>query len=542
MKRRDFIKNMAATAGSISPLLKYSGSLALLSSTAMASAPFFSDYKAIVVLNLDGGSDSMTTFPPTGEETYAQYKEIREDIAVENKDLRKSQYYQTDDNGHYVVEYGDGNGHKQPYWPEENASGDVINQFKIGSYHTRKNAEPEGEFTGMGIHAFMPELAALYDNKKLSIVSNVGPLVEPIFKDGVKQRGVKYPQFLYSHKHQTKAVDSMDWDVAGSTGWAGRLADRWMLDDAAGLNLSFTGGGGLFNGLSTSGLGLTRSGLKSFRVGNSYLVRLSDAIENGTITEENNFRRVYAQHLKNQARFIDNFNSKWSSEAPNFNNYTAKNAYGKKLFDVGADTVKFREDYGLRNHHGLSGDLLDSFRDTAKMINLSKKTFGSKRQIYYINDTGYDYHSAQSGVQTKHLRTMSMAVSDFYKAIEEMGMDKEVLVVMTSEFGRTLKSNINGTDHGWGGHSFMLCGDPAFNGGNVFGSVMDDLSAEGRYTTTRRSRIIPSTSMEQMMAPALKWFGVDEETMTHVLPNLHKFKPDSDSDDIETAFLQDVFA
>ncbi len=540
MNRRDFIKNMVATVGSASPLLKMGGGLGLLSSATMASSVPTDGFKALVIVNLNGGSDSMNTFIPTAEDTHAQYKEIRTTLGIEREDLSKSEFYKTDNKGHYVVEMGDANGDKQPYWPDDGytlgTESNKDGQYRLGSYHTK---DPDGNSTGLGIHAFMPELAALYDNKKLSIVSGVGILVEPTFNKDGKIPGAKHPPFLFSHSHQSKAVSSLTWKALDRTGWAGRLADKWSaggkINGDIGLNLSFTGGGNIFHGIRTSGLNLTSSGLKKYPIGNDYINKVYE-----TVHEENNFNRVYNKKLSQQARFIDFVNDTWQL-APDFDTFDTKNAYGKNLFDTGGESFEFRQLLGMRTHHGLSAGIYNSFRDTAKMLKLSRDTFNNNRQVFYIDQGGYDYHGGQLEVQTKHLRTMSMAVSDFYKALEEMGMEKEVLVIQTSDFGRTMMSNNDGTDHGWGGHGFMLCGDPKFNGGNVFGRVMEDVSLSGPYAVTNRARILPSTAMEQMMAPALKWFGVDEATMAHVLPNLYKFKPGKDTDDIETAFLQGVF-
>jgi uncharacterized protein (DUF1501 family) len=132
-----------------------------------------------------------------------------------------------------------------------------------------------------------------------------------------------------------------------------------------------------------------------------------------------------------------------------------------------------------------------------------------------------------------------MAVSDFQKAIDEMGMGEEVVTVSLSDFGRTLKNNSDGTDHGWGGHSFIMSSATAFQGGNTFGTVMDDLRLDGINTYTQKGRIIPTTSIEQMLAPCLKWFGVDTTLMATVLPNLANFK--TDQADVESSFLQGVF-
>jgi hypothetical protein len=62
---------------------------------------------------------------------------------------------------------------------------------------------------------------------------------------------------------------------------------------------------------------------------------------------------------------------------------------------------------------------------------------------------------------------------------------------------------------------------------------MEDFSL---YSYTEKARIIPTTSIEQMLAPVLNWFGVDEVLMSSVLPNLQNFGSGED------AFLQGVFS
>jgi uncharacterized protein (DUF1501 family) len=162
-----------------------------------------------------------------------------------------------------------------------------------------------------------------------------------------------------------------------------------------------------------------------------------------------------------------------------------------------------------------------------------------KRQVFYVRQGGYDSHSGQIEDHGFNLRALSLSLADFYKALEEMGLSDKVLVLSTSDFGRTLKSNGDGTDHGWGGHSFMLCGDSTFNGGKTFGTVMSDLSLTGVNAYTNKARMIPTTSIEQMLAPALNWFGVDETAMQTILPNLQNFKTD---ETLQSAYLQSVFS
>ena len=88
-----------------------------------------------------------------------------------------------------------------------------------------------------------------------------------------------------------------------------------------------------------------------------------------------------------------------------------------------------------------------------------------------------------------------------------------------SDFGRTLASNGNGSDHGWGGHHFVVGG--AVNGGQFYGTApqvsltSDDQVGQGR--------LLPSTSVDQLAATLASWFGVSSSEINTILPNVNRF-------------------
>ena len=201
-------------------------------------------------------------------------------------------------------------------------------------------------------------------------------------------------------------------------------------------------------------------------------------------------------------------------------------------------------DIGLEVH-GLDSRLFKYLESIARFIKIGKDHFGYKRQVFYMVMGGFDFHSGQMVDHTQRLRSISLAVSDFYKALEEMGLQDKVLLATTSDFGRTLLSNGDGTDHGWGGHQFVMCGDSNFNGGKMVGTPVDNYKLESNNTNfypsyNIKGRLIPTTSIEQMFAPVLDWFGVDESTMASALPNLKNFQ--TQSGDYKSAFLSGLFS
>ena len=88
------------------------------------------------------------------------------------------------------------------------------------------------------------------------------------------------------------------------------------------------------------------------------------------------------------------------------------------------------------------------------------------------------------------MQRVNDAMSAFYAATVELGVANKVTTFTASDFGRTLSSNADGSDHGWGSHQFVMGG--AVNGGRFYGTAphvsiqTDDQVGQGR--------LLPSTS------------------------------------------------
>ncbi|MGC7986107.1 DUF1501 domain-containing protein, partial [Salmonella enterica] len=66
------------------------------------------------------------------------------------------------------------------------------------------------------------------------------------------------------------------------------------------------------------------------------------------------------------------------------------------------------------------------------------------------------------------LGKLADALSQFDTDLVAMGMQDQVTTFTASDFGRTLTSNGDGSDHGWGSHHFVMGG--AVKGGRFYGS------------------------------------------------------------------------
>ena len=98
--------------------------------------------------------------------------------------------------------------------------------------------------------------------------------------------------------------------------------------------------------------------------------------------------------------------------------------------------------------------IADSLKDAAKVMFADLGT-----RIYYTQQGSYDTHSGELLTHEKLIGDMSTAVDDFYDDLKEHGRENDTLILSFSEFGRRIKDNGSGTDHGSGGVAFLIGGE-----------------------------------------------------------------------------------
>ena len=77
-------------------------------------------------------------------------------------------------------------------------------------------------------------------------------------------------------------------------------------------------------------------------------------------------------------------------------------------------------------------------------------------RIFYTQDAGYDTHANQNPIQPQLLGDLSQAIADFHADLEEHNASDNVLMFVFTEFGRRVKDNGSGTDHGSGGAAYAI--------------------------------------------------------------------------------------
>jgi uncharacterized protein (DUF1501 family) len=98
-------------------------------------------------------------------------------------------------------------------------------------------------------------------------------------------------------------------------------------------------------------------------------------------------------------------------------------------------------------------------------------------------------------------------------------LQNNVTLFSASEFGRSLTTNAQGSDHAWGGNQFVMGG--AVQGKRIFGTYPDLF--QNNPLDTGRGRLIPTTSVDQLAAELAIWLGIQKSDLPLILPNIGRF-------------------
>lgn len=546
LNRRDFMKYL--TQASALGALGSVGQLSLMSQ-AVAAAPSFSDYKALVCVFLYGGNDSFNMLLPTGSAAgtgHSDYASIRGSLAVANNDLGLNSL----DLDNTKLSTGTGN----PY----HVDGSEESAYLRGVYDLSSKG------SDLGVNSVMPELAQLIKDNKASVIANVGNLVAPgVTRDQIKSGTANLPLFLFAHNHQQRALQTGQGDNLNSVGWAGRIADNWSGINGGsdlGLNISYFGNDRMLIGDSTvplvvgtgsppritglNSLGGTaeqdrRALLKSLAgeqsVSSSFNV---DFNTGNTFTTSDPFKQLYGSSQRKSMAVFDQLYQSWNNSALTYN---VTDSYGGDLFSVPSQS-----DLGFSS--GIGGGLIKQLEAVAKMIDLgANNALGSaqhNRQVFMVRLGGFDTHAGQVSKHPLLLREISLALWKFQKALEEKGHANKVTTFTMSDFGRTVSNNGDGTDHAWGAHHIVMGGDGNNTAGNLKGGqvlgTLPDLRLDGVDDQGAKGRIIPTLAQDQLNATLCNWFGVDQALMPTIFPNIQKFETTPSM--VSSAYLNDLFA
>jgi uncharacterized protein (DUF1501 family) len=123
-------------------------------------------------------------------------------------------------------------------------------------------------------------------------------------------------------------------------------------------------------------------------------------------------------------------------------------------------------------------------------------------QVYYTTYGSFDTHGGELIAHTKLWQDVSGAVHAFYQDLEAHGWENDATVLIWTEFGRRIRDNGTGTDHGSGGSAFVIGG--AVQGGlyGEYPSLKPEDQLEGDLHFNNDFRSTYTTLLE-------RWFGLE---------------------------------
>jgi len=144
---------------------------------------------------------------------------------------------------------------------------------------------------------------------------------------------------------------------------------------------------------------------------------------------------------------------------------------------------------------------------------------GARRQVFFVGVGGFDTHDNQTANHGALMGRASQAIAYFDRLLGSVGAQAETTLFTASDFGRTLTSNGDGTDHGWGSHHLVMGG--SVRGGDLYGRY--PIVGVGTPDDVGQGRLLPALSVDQYGATLARWFGLSESQIGDVFPNLANF-------------------
>jgi len=358
---------------------------------------------------------------------------------------------------------------------------------------------PSGSMLDYGLHPSMNGVQNLFNNGKLSFIANIGTLMDNMSISEYKNKTKAVPLGLFSHSDQIQQWQTGLKDQRTAIGWGGKVAD--IINDQGNsgnisMNISLSGTNIFQAGNDTVGYALNENGTISMeKYGNTD--NLLNTIRTNAVTNlmAHNYQDIFKNTFKNTMQNSHDAHVEFSRALQNFKG--------------------FREET-FTKVNPISQDL----KMIASTIGMHKE-LGFNRQIFFLNFGGWDHHDKLLGNHESMIGILSSAMEEFYDGLEQHHLSDQVLTFTTSEFGRTLTSNGDGSDHAWGGNVMVMGGENLIKGQQIFGSY-PSLELRGP-DDVGNGVILPTLSTDSYFTEIAKWFGVDTPDLKVLFPQIGNF-------------------
>jgi uncharacterized protein (DUF1501 family) len=438
--------------------------LELNSLAAMAQESGGSDYRALVCVYLQGGNDGHGTVIATDPTSFAAFTQAR--------------------------------------------SGAPGLAYPMGELLPITLKTPQSDRT-FALNPSLIGVQNLFNEGRAAIVANTGTLIAPATKTQINANSVPLPASLFSHFDQTAAWQAIASNLGSSerVGWGGALADAI---EAMNVNSN-----SMFTCISTAGNALFLAGQTSFQLnctpagpvpiyglaqppfGSPAATNPLNAIL--TADESNLFAKEYGVVINRSIQ--------------------AQKMLASAMPPAGDGGVANPQQYLDPTTMMLTDNPLANSLQTVARIIAGRASLGVARQIFYVQLGSFDTHDGQAQQHAQLLTQLGAAFEYFDGLMTGMGLGSQVTTFTISDFGRTLTSNSDGTDHGWGSHHIVVGG--AVQGQDMYGQY--PVIGTNQVNDLGQGRLIPTTAVEQYAGTLARWFGLSDSQIREVFPNFGNF-------------------
>ncbi len=308
---------------------------------------------------------------------------------------------------------------------------------------------------GLALNPALSDIKALYDEGKVALINGIG-----------------YPNPNRSHFRSMDIWHTCEPEKVGTEGWLGR-AIRDLDPKAENVLTGVNFGRGLPRAMALTGVPVA-----SVAVLETYGVLTGISGEEERSQALDLFSRMYSP-IAGTGHVMDYLGSTGLDALKGADIL-------KTVPDMYRSSVEYNDSIIGRNLQGI-----------AKVLTANLGT-----RIFYTQQPGYDTHANQGPVHSNLLSHLSQAIKDFYDDLREHDASDNVLMYIFTEFGRRVKDNGSGTDHGAGGLA-MAIGDPVKGGiYSEYPSLKEGDLVEGDLEHNIDFRGVYGTVAE-------KWLGLD---------------------------------
>ena len=276
----------------------------------------------------------------------------------------------------------------------------------------------------------IPEDQVIPIDGELAFNPNMGP-IKKLYDEGKVAiiHGIGYENSPRSHFRSMDIWHTCEPDIVGTEGWAGRVI-RDLDPNAENVLKGINFGQGLPRALALRGVPVTSvSSLESYGVLSSVPGVAAEA-ERAQILDR--FARMYAPAVG-------------TGEVMDYLGQTGRDAL------QGADIIRSAPERYSSTVEYAETPIAKYLRDIAQVYLADLGT-----QLFYTQHGSFDSHFNQPPMHTKLWIDMSSAISDFFDDLKEHDAGDNLIMVLFTEFGRRVKDNGTGTDHGAGGAAFVI--------------------------------------------------------------------------------------